>query len=178
MTKVHKNEVFFENKSTNKGYFSNWKEYIPWKVILPILQKRIFGYTVDTRFSVILAVNFPLNSKFFSGFQNYFYLVKITQLYHLHTKIKISTESRMTSKDWHLRFKYSVLEQILQQIHVGVMVSSSAWQSHGPGFKSEAGKWFFFFCVPFLFLWPLQPQQPRVWPLKTCYQKGQLTSAI
>lgn len=35
-------------------------------------------YTVEPRFSVILAANFPLNSKFFSGYQKLILLSKIT----------------------------------------------------------------------------------------------------
>ena len=34
--------------------------------------------TVEPRFSVILAANFPLNSKFFSGYQKLILLSKIT----------------------------------------------------------------------------------------------------
>ena len=37
-----------------------------------------FEHTVEPRFSVILAANFPLNSKFFSGYQKLILLSKIT----------------------------------------------------------------------------------------------------
>ena len=45
---------------------------------LILLKLALFGDTVEPRFSVILAANFPLNSKFFSGYQKLILLSKIT----------------------------------------------------------------------------------------------------